>query len=115
MTDSAGGNEGFVAVKFKAHPTHGSTQQASTGIVHLQGVDAAEIHGDGGRSIDDKLTGRRPDGGMNCTALEREPLPAGAVGNQAKPRTGVDFDAARFIERDGGPREVIGHQGLADS
>src|SRR5437016_5325245 len=115
LTDGASGNEGFTAVQLETHPAHGGAQEAGTGIIHVQGVDAAEIHGDGGRSIHDKLAGRGPDGGVNRAALERKPLPAGPVRNETEARVGVDFDAARFIQRDGGPRRAISHKSLPNS
>ncbi len=73
-----------MSVQLEADPAHGGAQEARAGIVHVQRVDAAEIDGDGGGRIHDKFTGRSPDGGVNGAALERKPLPAGAVGDEAE-------------------------------
>src|SRR6266850_462535 len=98
--DRSGRDEGFMSVELEAHPAHGGAQKACAGIVHMQRVHAAQIHGNRGRRIHHKLAGRRPDGGANRSALEREPLVAGAIGDQAEARASVDFNPARFIERD---------------
>src|SRR6266567_7504939 len=99
LADGASGDKGFVAVQLETYPAHRGAQESGAGIVHVQRVDAAEVHGDGGRGIHDKLTWRIPDGGVNRAALEREALAARTIGDQAEPRAGVDFDAARFIQR----------------
>src|SRR5882724_11902574 len=98
--DRSGRNEGFVAAQLEADPAHGGAQQACAGIVHVQRVHAAQIHGDGRWGIHDELAGRRPDGGANRSALEREPLVARAIGDQAKTRASLDFNTAGFIEGD---------------
>src|SRR6266850_4567217 len=113
--DRPGRDEGFVAVELEADPAHGGAQKARAGIVHVQRVDAPQIHGDRGRGVHDKLAGRRPDGGANRSALEREPLVAGAIGHQPETRASVDFDSAGFIERDCGPRGIVSFKGLSNA
>src|SRR5258707_289847 len=115
LADGSCGDEGFVAVELEADPSHGGAQKARAGIVDVQGVYAAEIDGHGGGRIDYKFAGRRPDGGVNGAAFEGEALAAGAVGDQAETGSGVDLDAAGFIERDAGPRRTVGHKSLPNS
>src|SRR5260370_8323754 len=75
-TYGARGDEGFVAVELEPDPTESRAQKARAGIVYLQGVNASQVHSDSGRRIHDKFARRRPDGSVNRSALEREPLPA---------------------------------------
>src|SRR6266850_7321835 len=113
--DRPGRDEGFVAVELEADPAHGGAQKARAGIVHVQRVDASQIHGDRRRRIHDKLAGRSPDGGANRSALQREPLVAGAIGNQTEARASLDFHTARFIEGDCGPRGIIRFESLSNA
>src|SRR5260370_600442 len=115
FADGSCGDKGFVAVQLEADPAHGGAQKAGAGIVHVQGVHTAEIDGDGGGRIHDKFTRRSPDGGVNRAALEGKALVAGAVGDEAKTRSPIDFDATGFIQRNACPRGAIGHQSLANS
>ena len=91
-----------MAVQLEANPAHGGAQKSGAGVVYVKGVDAAEVHGDGGRRIHDKLTGRRPDNGVNGSALERKPFAAWPICDQPEARAGVHFHTARLIKRNAG-------------
>src|SRR3989442_1633939 len=78
-THGASGDEGFVAVELEPDPAESRAQKARAGIVYLQGVNASQVHSDSGRRIHDKFARRRPDGSVNRSALEREPLPASSA------------------------------------
>src|SRR6267143_1387196 len=80
----------------------------------MQRIHASQIHRDGRRRIHYKLAGWRPDGSANRSALEREPLMAGAVGDKAEARASVDFDAAGLVERDSSPRGIVRYKSLSN-
>src|SRR6266567_6251209 len=114
-THGASGDERFVAVELEADPAESRAQEARARIVYLQGVNASQIHGHGGRRIDNKLARRRPDGGVNRSALEREPLAASSALDDPDSRACVDVNGAGFIEGDVCPGRTVGHECLPNA
>src|SRR5512143_3248775 len=56
-TCCAGGNERFAAFEFETNPPQGRTDGASTSVIDVERVGAAEIDGDGRGRVDDELAG----------------------------------------------------------
>src|SRR6266571_1058768 len=113
--DGASGDQRFVAVELEADPAESRAQEARARIVYLQGVNASQVHSDSGRSIHDKFARRRPDGSVNRSALEREPLPASSALDDPDSRARVDVNGPGFIEGDVCPGRTVGHESLPNA
>src|SRR5256885_14447825 len=86
------GNERVAAIAMKAYPAERGAQRSAAVVIDVQGVDAAEIHRNGRRSVHDKLTRRGPDGCADGPAIEREAFSTGGGLQQAESRQRFDFE-----------------------
>src|SRR5262249_24714529 len=57
-----GGHHGLAALPLEADEAAGDTEEAGSLLVHLEAVGASEVHGDGGRGLDEEEPRRSEDG-----------------------------------------------------
>ena len=73
-TSSARRDKGFVAIQLESDPSQRCAHHGCARIVDLQSVSTTKIDRYGRRRVDYELTGRRPDVGMNRSAIQSNPL-----------------------------------------
>lgn len=109
-----GGDEGLAAIQLETDPSQRRAHETCAGIVHVQGVGAAQVHGDGGGSVHDELSGGRPDVGVNGAAIEGDSFQVLAHAEEAQASAGVDIDLANFGRLQAGAGMIVGLKNLAD-
>jgi len=114
-TSSARRDKGFVAIQLESDPSQRCAHHARTRIVDLQSVSTTQIDRYGRRRVDYELTGRRPDIGMNRSAIQSNPLQPRAHAQQAQARAGVHLDPAGIVRLKAGPRLTVGFEHLANA
>src|SRR5262249_43191081 len=107
-------DEGVVAVRMETNPAECCAEKSGAVRRNTQSVRATEIHGDGGGSIDDEFTGRRPNSRVNRAFFERDSLPVAACLYQTNARARVHFNVADFRDGNRGARAAICDKYLTD-
>ena len=109
-----GGDKGLATVEMETDPSNGGTNGAGAVGVDMKSVGAAQIDGDGGRSVDDELSGRSPNGSVDGADVELQALVVWIDLEQANAGIGINADFAEIVLRECGAGSGVGRESLAD-
>ena len=109
-----GGDKGLAAVEMEANPADGGANGAGAVGVDVKRVGTAEIDSDGGRGVDDELSGRSPDGGVDGADVELEALVIWIDLEETNAGIGIDANFAEIVFGERGAGNGIGGESLAD-